>query len=156
MRMAKILVLSQVINTFFVSPSLLQMLGMQTLDLCWVFILPLPLTSSVVWCNCFTLLDSSSLKWDSICLTVLLGVLNKVIYFNYACVYTQFYLTLCESSLPGSSVHGIFQVSILEQVTISFSRGSSQPRDRTHVSCVACIGRQVLYQLSHQGNYSFL
>ena len=146
--MAKILVLSQVINTFFVSPSLLQMLGMQTLDLCWVFILPLPLTSSVVWCNCFTLLDSSSLKWDSICLTVLLGVLNKVIYFNYACVYTQFYLTLCESSLPGSSVHGIFQVSILEQVTISFSRGSSQPRDRTHVSCVSyvsCTGRQVLY-----------
>ena len=36
-------------------------------------------------------------------------------------------------SLPGSSVHGIFQVRILEWVAISFSRGSSQPRDRTQV-----------------------
>ena len=34
-------------------------------------------------------------------------------------------------SPPGSSVHGIFQARILEWVAISFSRGSSQPRDRT-------------------------
>ena len=34
-------------------------------------------------------------------------------------------------SLPGSSVHGIFQARVLEWVAISFSRGSSQPRDRT-------------------------
>ena len=27
----------------------------------------------------------------------------------------------------------------------SFSRGSSQPRDRTHISCVSCIGRWILY-----------
>ena len=39
-------------------------------------------------------------------------------------------------SLPGSSVHGISQIRILEWVTISFSRGSSQPRDQTWVSCV--------------------
>ena len=37
-------------------------------------------------------------------------------------------------SLPGSSVHGILQARILEWVAISFSRGSSQPRDRTQVS----------------------
>ena len=37
---------------------------------------------------------------------------------------------------PGSSVHGIFQVRILEWVAISFSRGSSQPRDWTWVSCL--------------------
>ena len=37
-------------------------------------------------------------------------------------------------SLPGSSVHGIFQARVLEWVAISFSRGSSQPRDRTRVS----------------------
>ena len=45
--------------------------------------------------------------------------------------------TLCDSvdcSLPGSSVHGILQARILEWVAISFSRGSSQPRDRTQVS----------------------
>ena len=39
-----------------------------------------------------------------------------------------------DCSLPGSSVHGIFQARILEWVTISFPRGSSQPRDRTQVS----------------------
>ena len=38
------------------------------------------------------------------------------------------------TSLPGSSVHGILQARILEWGAISFSRGSSQPRDRTQVS----------------------
>ena len=47
-------------------------------------------------------------------------------------------------SPPGSSVHGIFQTRILEWVAISFSRGSSQLRDRTWVSCVSCTGRQIL------------
>ena len=42
-------------------------------------------------------------------------------------------------SPPGSSVHGIFQARILQWVTISFSKGSSRPRDQTHISC---IGRQ--------------
>ena len=49
-------------------------------------------------------------------------------------------LTLCnplDCSPPGSSVHGILQTRILEWVTISFSRGSSWPRDWTRVSCVA-------------------
>ena len=39
-----------------------------------------------------------------------------------------------DCSPPGSSVHGILQARILEWVAISFSRGSSQPRDRTWVS----------------------
>ena len=42
-----------------------------------------------------------------------------------------------DCSLPGFSVHGILQARILEWVAISFSRGSSQPRDRTRVSCTA-------------------
>ena len=53
---------------------------------------------------------------------------------------TQSCLTLCntmDSSLPGSAIHGIFQARILEWAAISFSRGSSQPRDRTWVSCIA-------------------
>ena len=41
-----------------------------------------------------------------------------------------------DSCPPGSSVHGIFQARILEWVAISSSRGSSQPRDRTGVSCI--------------------
>ena len=48
--------------------------------------------------------------------------------------------TLCEpmdSSLPGSSVHGILQARVLEWVAIPFSRRSSQPRDATRVSRMA-------------------
>ena len=55
--------------------------------------------------------------------------------------------TLCDTmdySLPGSSVQGILQARILERVAISSSRGSSQPRNRTWVSCVSCIGQQIL------------
>ena len=43
-------------------------------------------------------------------------------------------------SLPGSSVHGILQVKILEWVAISFSRGFSWPRDQTWVSCILAGG----------------
>ena len=42
-----------------------------------------------------------------------------------------------DCNLPGSSIHGILQARILEWVAISFSRRSSQPRDRNHVSCIA-------------------
>ena len=65
---------------------------------------------------------------------------------------TQSCPTLCDPmdcSLPGSSVHGIFQARILEWAAISFSKGSSQPRDQTQVSCI--VGR-CFYHLSHQGS----
>ena len=64
--------------------------------------------------------------------------------------FAAFYLVaklcpiLCDPidhSLPGSSVHGTSQARILKWVAISFSRGSSQPRDQTPVSC---IGRWIL------------
>ena len=48
--------------------------------------------------------------------------------------------TLCdpmECSLSGSSVHGIFQARVLEWIAISFSRGSSQPRNQSQVSRIA-------------------
>ena len=47
-------------------------------------------------------------------------------------------LSLCnpiDYSSPGSSVHGILQARILEWVAKPSSRGSSGPRDQTHVSC---------------------
>ena len=53
---------------------------------------------------------------------------------------TQSCLTLCDPmdcSPSGSSVHGILQAGILEGVAISFSRGSSRPRDQTQISCIA-------------------
>ena len=53
---------------------------------------------------------------------------------------THLYPTLCypmDCNSPGSSVHGILQARILEWVATVFSRGSSQPRDQTWVSCIA-------------------
>ena len=58
---------------------------------------------------------------------------------------TRSCLTLCnpiDCSLLGSSVHGISQAKILEWVAIPFSRGPSQPKDQTLISC---LGRQILY-----------
>ena len=51
----------------------------------------------------------------------------------------------------GSSAHGISQARILEWAVISFSRGSSRPRDRTHTSCVSCTGRWVLHHWATWG-----
>ena len=59
----------------------------------------------------------------------------------------QSFLTLCDPmdwSPPGSSVHGILQTRIPEWVAMPSSRGSPQPRDRTCVFYVSCVGRQVL------------
>ena len=62
-----------------------------------------------------------------------------------ACVCAQLCPIPCDPMnyrLPGSSVHRIFQGRILKWVAISSSRGSSQSRDGT---CVSCIGRQIPY-----------
>ena len=97
------------------------------------------------------------------------------------------HLTLCDPM--NYTVHGLLQARTLELVAIPFSRGSSQPRNRTQVSCTAGFSlqaepqgkpkntgmgslsllqgifltpelnrgllycRQILYQLSYQGNY---
>ena len=59
--------------------------------------------------------------------------------YTCVCLVTQPCLTLCDPmdcSPPGSSVHEILQARILEWVAMPFSRGSSQPRDQTQVSCI--------------------
>ena len=64
------------------------------------------------------------------------------------CLVTQLCPTLCDPmdcSPPCSSVHGIFQARIVERVAISYSSGSSRPRNRTWVSYISCNGRQILY-----------
>ena len=64
-------------------------------------------------------------------------------------------LTLCnlmDCSLHGSSVHEVLQARILECIAMLSSKGSSQPRDRTHISYASCIGRQVLYHWHHLGS----
>ena len=52
----------------------------------------------------------------------------------------------------GSSVHGIVWARILEWVAMSSSRGSSRPRDWTHILCVSCIVRRVIYRQHHLGS----
>ena len=63
--------------------------------------------------------------------------------FESESLVTQSCLTLCnpmDCKLPGFSIHRIFQARVLEWVAISFSRGSSQPKDRTWVSHI--VGRR--------------
>ena len=70
--------------------------------------------------------------------TALLGTLTTV--SESMSEVAQLCPTLCDPmdcSPPGFSIHGIFQARILEWVAISFSRGSSRPRNRTWVSCIA-------------------
>ena len=67
--------------------------------------------------------------------------LNQIPYnYTMSSEVAQSCLTLCdpiECSLSGSSIHGIFQARVLEWIAVSFSRGSSQPRNRTRVSYIA-------------------
>ena len=89
-------------------------------------------------------------KFDSFSLFFFMKVKNKKWSELYERIFTMerkkesevalSCLTLCDPtdrSLPGSSVHGIFQARVLEWVAIFFSRASSQPRDWTWVSYVA-------------------
>ena len=74
--------------------------------------------------------------------------LKKVFLFCVQFSVAKLCLTLwdpidCRPS--GSSVHGNFRASILEQVVTAFSSRSSQSRDRTRVSCISCTGRWILY-----------
>ena len=72
-----------------------------------------------------------------------LGAVMQVCVCVSVCVYAkslQLCPTLCdpmEYRPPGSSVHGVLQARILEWVAFASSRGSSQPTDRTQVSCIA-------------------
>ena len=61
-------------------------------------------------------------------------------HFSQTVLVTQSCLTLCnlmDCSPSGFSVHVILQARILEWIAISFSRGTSRPRDQTLISCLA-------------------
>ena len=59
-----------------------------------------------------------------------------------------------DTSQPGFSVHGIFQTRIQEWVAISFSRGSSQPKDRTWVSCI--VGRHLTIWVTREVQFTLI
>ena len=58
-----------------------------------------------------------------------------------------------DCSSPGSSIHGIFQARVLEWGAISFSRGSSQQRDQTRVSCFTVWATKILLFISKTLKY---
>ena len=77
-----------------------------------------------------------------------LGWVERIMLYNFGIgrkesEVAQLCLTLCNPMghrLPGSSIHGSFQARVLEWVAISFSMGSSWPRDGTQVSRI--VGRR--------------
>ena len=101
-------------------------------------------------CNCVTPVCFHPCM--CLCLLIKMPVFgSRLIVIQCTCMLGC-YLTLYEPrdcNPLGFSVHGISQARVLEWAAISFSRGSSWPRDRTLVSCIA--GR-FLYCLRHQGS----
>ena len=96
--------------------------------------------------GCLFEIGSKQILWSKFC-----HVLTEI------CILYMFGVQSCpvlcdpmDCSPPGSSVHGIFQAEILEWISISFSKGSSQPRNQTQVSSIAGIHRQILYGLSYE------
>ena len=92
-----------------------------------------------------TTASTSALPW-----TCPRGLCWQLIVYVRVCALNCFsrvqpFVTLWTESPPGSSVHGILQVRILEWVAIPSFRGSSRPRDRPHFSYVSWISRQILY-----------
>ena len=109
--------------------------------------------------HCVSLAHSFKFQFPNICsspveLCVLEFLGNQETHHSFLgycmCLCVSDSLWPHDCSLPNSSVHGISQARMLEWLAISFSRGSSQPRNWTHVSCVSCLGRWVLYPLSHR------
>ena len=87
--------------------------------------------------KCTLKMDKMQVLWLYICMSI---------YTMHMHVLSH--VRLCNTmscSPPGSSVHGISQARKLEWIAISSSRGSSRPRDQTHVSCFSRTGRWVLY-----------
>ena len=96
-------------------------------SVCWF----LTIEGKVVYCSFFSLIPPPSIiRFFSYARIMLLLTVPLL-----SCVWLFWDPTDC--SPLGTSVHGISQARILEWVVISFSRGSSQPRDRIHVSCLA-------------------
>ena len=116
-----------------------------------LYFLPVYVMFSTLWCS---FCETKVLNFNSISLSTYFvmscialfslrtSILPKAMaIFSYSVCACSVHVWLCNAvdcSPPGSSVHGIFQAVILEGVTISSSRESSQPRNRTQVFCVSC------------------
>ena len=101
----------------------------------WLKHFRIPVCTDTLWKNCpYRGLLESGAWWQCQCVCVSFGLLSVCVYAESL----QSCPTLCDPivcSPPGSSVRGILQARILAWVAMPSSRGSSQPRDQTQVSC---------------------
>ena len=109
----------------------------------WEFWTHLWVAFTLVLC-CFSLLSFSPKRrpWLGFSLymtTPPSDSLHTLVVVAYSLSHAQFFCNPMDCSMPGSSVHGIFQARILEWVAISFSRGSCWPRNWTQVSWILMI-----------------
>ena len=111
----------------------------------WTVVSALFVEMTVLLTHCIAFVSLPKICWLYLCgsvsgLSILFSILSSVTHcLDYISLseVSQSCPTLCnpmDCSLPGSSVHGIFQAIVLEWIAISFSRGSSRPRDQTRVS----------------------
>ena len=109
--------------------------------------------ATLEWINCYFLENRMVReRWELSELLVALGLVCVCVCMCVCSVVSNSLWPHGVCSLPDSSVHVILQARILEWVATSFSRGSSQPRDGTHIYCISCIGRWVLYHQRHLGS----
>ena len=106
------------------------------------------LVNSLQYCFCFMFVClfvclSFGLESSDILINLFYFILSSYCSDSQSCPNLCDQWTVC--SLPASSIHAILPARILEGVAIPSSRGSSQPRDRTRISCVSYIGRQIVY-----------
>ena len=94
------------------------------------------------WHQRITLCQLGSLKWNWHILSFYQTSNSFSLAFVQFLSLVRLFCDPVNCSPPGSTLHGSSQARILEWVATSFSRGSSQPRYPTNISC---IGRQILY-----------
>ena len=105
----------------------------QSLKICSLYL-------CLFWCLIYKVIVIIFLNSVYLCKYTVLLFLFLTYFTPYVCVCCLVMsnsLQPMDCSLPGSSIHGILQARILEWVAISFSRGSSQPRNKTQVFCIA-------------------
>ena len=118
--------------------------GLLRLDPAFVYVKP-PSSWPLPWAECLTPAPNNR---QYVCVWVCLSFCLCV----HVHSVSEVCLTLCnpmDCSLPGFSVHGIFQARIPEWAAISYSRGPFRPWDKTCMSHTSCIGRQILSPLCH-------
>ena len=93
-----------------------------------------PMDCSLLGSSVHGIFQARVLEWGAIAFSDIFASYPKSVCM---CSVTSVMSDSLDDSPPGSSVHGISQARILEWVAMPSSRGSSQPRDQTCISCLA-------------------